>query len=129
MTRPLAGLSRHNLVTELVAGVTLLAIAVPLNIGYAQIAGMPPTVGLYALIVPGVVFALVASTRQGGIPGCGGGRTGRLLPGRTSLWLAHLHARPIGEADRHREPARSSRESLAETWPILAAALVPVGIS
>ena len=64
MTRPLAGLSRHNLVTELVARVTLLAIAVPLNIGYAQIAGMPPTVGLYASIVPGVVFALVASTRQ-----------------------------------------------------------------
>ena len=62
--RPLAGLSRHNLLTELVAGVTLLAIAVPLNIGYAQIAGMPPTAGLYALIVPGIVFALVASTRQ-----------------------------------------------------------------
>jgi len=53
--RPLAGLSSHNLVTELVAGVTLLAIAVPLNIGYAQIAGMPPTAGLYALIVPSIV--------------------------------------------------------------------------
>ena len=46
--RPLAGLSSHNLLAELVAGVTLLAIAVPLNIGYAQIAGMPPTAGLYA---------------------------------------------------------------------------------
>ena len=33
--RPLAGLNRHNILTELVAGVTLLAIAVPLNIGYA----------------------------------------------------------------------------------------------
>ena len=43
---------------------TLLAIAVPLNIGYAQIAGLPPTAGLYALIVPGVVYALLASTRQ-----------------------------------------------------------------
>ena len=64
MPRPLTGLSRHYLVTELVAGVTLLAIAVPLNIGYAQIAGMPPTAGLYALIVPGIVYALVASTRQ-----------------------------------------------------------------
>lgn len=62
--RPLTGLNRHNLVTELVAGVTLLAIAVPLNIGYAQIAGLPPTAGLYALIVPAVVYALLASTRQ-----------------------------------------------------------------
>ena len=55
--RPLTGLNRHNLVAELVAGVTLLAIAVPLNIGYAQIAGLPPTAGLYALTVPGSVAA------------------------------------------------------------------------
>ena len=44
--RPLAGLCWHNLITELVAGVTSPATAVPLNIGYAQIAGMPPTAGL-----------------------------------------------------------------------------------
>ena len=43
MQRPLAGLTARNLVTELTAGVTLLAIAIPLNIGYAQIAGLPPT--------------------------------------------------------------------------------------
>jgi sulfate permease, SulP family len=62
--RVLTGLNRHNVVTELVAGITLLAIAVPLNIGYAQIAGLPPTAGLYALIVPGILYALVASSRQ-----------------------------------------------------------------
>ena len=50
MQRPLAGLTRHNFVREAVAGVTLLAIAIPLNIGYAQIAGLPPTAGLYALV-------------------------------------------------------------------------------
>ncbi len=49
---------------ELGAGVTLLAIAVPLNIGYAQIAGLPPTAGLYALVVPAVVYALTVSSRQ-----------------------------------------------------------------
>ncbi|WP_337007047.1 SulP family inorganic anion transporter [Microbacterium sp. LB12] len=64
MQRPLAGLTRGNLVTELTAGVTLLAIAIPLNIGYAQIAGLPPTAGLYALIVPTIVYALVVSSRQ-----------------------------------------------------------------
>jgi sulfate permease, SulP family len=61
---PLAGLTRRNLVTELLAGVTLLAIAIPLNIGYAQIAGLPPTAGLYALIIPTVVYALTVSSRQ-----------------------------------------------------------------
>lgn len=64
MQRPLAGLTRRNLATELTAGVTLLAIAIPLNIGYAQIAGLPPTAGLYALIVPTIIYALVVSSRQ-----------------------------------------------------------------
>ena len=62
--RVLPGLTRHNLVRESAAGVTLLAIAVPLNIGYAQIAGLPPTAGLYALVLPGIAFALLASSRQ-----------------------------------------------------------------
>ena len=64
MQRPLAGLTRRNVGRELLAGVTLIAIAVPLNIGYAQIAGLPATAGLYALIVPTVVYALVVSSRQ-----------------------------------------------------------------
>ena len=64
MQRPLAGLTRRNVGRELMAGVTLLAIAIPLNIGYAQIAGLPPTAGLYALVVPAVVYALSVSSRQ-----------------------------------------------------------------
>ncbi|WP_382310403.1 SulP family inorganic anion transporter [Herbiconiux sp. UC225_62] len=54
----------RNAAREALAGVTLLAIAVPLNIGYAQIAGLPPTAGLYALIVPAVAYALIVSSRQ-----------------------------------------------------------------
>ncbi|WP_082561774.1 SulP family inorganic anion transporter [Microbacterium sp. Root61] len=64
MQKPLAGLTRKNVGRELLAGVTLLAIAIPLNIGYAQIAGLPATAGLYALIVPTVIYALVVSSRQ-----------------------------------------------------------------
>lgn len=58
------GLTRHNLATEVLAGITLLAIALPLNIGYAQIAGLPPSAGLYALVLPSVAFALLASSRH-----------------------------------------------------------------
>jgi len=64
MQKPLAGLTPKNLVRELLAGVTLLAIAIPLNIGYAQIAGLEPTAGLYALIIPTIVHALTVSSRQ-----------------------------------------------------------------
>ncbi|MGN0063928.1 MAG: SulP family inorganic anion transporter [Nocardioides sp.] len=62
--RLLPGLRRDNLVTELLAGVTLVAVSVPLNIGYAQIAGLPAQAGLYALVLPSLVFALTASSRQ-----------------------------------------------------------------
>src|SRR3954467_13473628 len=64
MQRPFAGLSWRNVASESIAGVTLLAIAVPLNIGYAQIAGLPPTAGLYALVVPAIVYALLVTSRQ-----------------------------------------------------------------
>jgi hypothetical protein len=44
-------------------------------------------------------------------------------------WLAHLHARTLGDAVKHRtHPVDALRESLRETWPILAAALVPAAI-
>ena len=42
----------------------LPALMIPLNIGYAQVIGMPPTAGLYAAIIPLVVFALLTSSRN-----------------------------------------------------------------
>lgn len=62
--RVLPGLTRANFGRELTAGVTLVAISVPLNIGYAQIAGLPPQAGLYALVLPSLLFAFTASSRQ-----------------------------------------------------------------
>lgn len=49
---------------ELFAGVTLAALALPLNIGYAAAAGFPATVGIYATLVPLVVFALTSGSRH-----------------------------------------------------------------
>jgi hypothetical protein len=44
-------------------------------------------------------------------------------------WLAHLHARTLGDAVKHHtHPVDALREAFAETWPILAAALVPAVI-
>ena len=41
-------------------------------------------------------------------------------------WLAHLHARTLGDAVKHRtHPVDALKEAFWETWPILAAALVP----
>jgi sulfate permease, SulP family len=65
--RPFAGLRGITLADvprEASAGVTLAALMIPLNIGYAQVAGLPPAAGLYAAIIPLVVFALLASSRH-----------------------------------------------------------------
>lgn len=37
---------------------------IPLNIGYAQVAGLPPVTGLYAAIIPLVLFALLTTSRH-----------------------------------------------------------------
>jgi high affinity sulfate transporter 1 len=55
---------RSRLVTELFAGVTLAALALPLNIGYAEAAGLPAIVGINAAILPMIAFALFAGSRQ-----------------------------------------------------------------
>ena len=70
MTRFLPGLavlSRYDrswLRYDLVAGVSVAAVAVPIAIAYSQLAGVPPAHGLYASILPLVAYALLGSSRQ-----------------------------------------------------------------
>jgi SulP family sulfate permease len=49
---------------ELLAGATLVALSVPMNIGYASVAGLPATAGIYASIVPLLVFAVTTGSRR-----------------------------------------------------------------
>ena len=60
----LKGLKVGDFPREISAGVTLAALMIPLNIGYAQVAGLPPVAGLYAAIIPLAVFALLTSSRH-----------------------------------------------------------------
>ena len=60
----LRGISRADIPREISAGITLAALIIPLNIGYAQIAGLPPVFGLYAGIIPLAIFALFTSSRH-----------------------------------------------------------------
>ncbi len=60
----LRGMDRSDWVREILAGVTLAALIIPLNIGYADVAGLPPAVGLYTGILPMIVYALFATSRN-----------------------------------------------------------------
>ena len=60
----LRGIKVADLPRETAAGITLAAMIIPLNIGFTQVAGLPPTAGLYAGIIPLVLFAIFTSSRQ-----------------------------------------------------------------
>lgn len=49
--------------TDLIAGVTLAAIAIPEVMGYTSIAQTPVITGLYTIIFPTLLFALLGSSR------------------------------------------------------------------
>jgi len=48
---------------DLMAGAALFAILVPAGMAYAQAAGLPPVTGLYATVVPLIVYAALGPSR------------------------------------------------------------------
>ena len=50
--------------TDVVAGATLAALAIPEVMGYTTIAGMPVITGLYTIILPIIAFAILGSSRH-----------------------------------------------------------------
>ena len=55
---------RAELPGDLVAGVTLAALGIPEVLGYARIAGMPVVTGLYTLLLPLALFAVLGASRH-----------------------------------------------------------------
>ena len=80
----LRGVRRADLHREISSGFTLAALVIPLNIGYAQVAGLPATMGLYAALAPLVIFALFTSSRH--VVGGPGPATAALADYRILPW-------------------------------------------
>ena len=55
---------RADLPHDLIAGLSVAAVALPVGVAYAQLAGFNPVVGLYASILPLVAYALFGTSRQ-----------------------------------------------------------------
>ncbi len=49
---------------DLIAGVTVAAYLIPQVMAYATVAGLPPVAGLWAALVPMLVYAVLGSSRQ-----------------------------------------------------------------
>src|SRR4051812_42665806 len=57
-------IDRSRLSNEVVAGITLAALAIPEVMGYTKIAGTPVVTGLYTLLIPMALFAIFGSSRH-----------------------------------------------------------------
>ena len=60
----LASYQRAWLRFDIAAGLSVAAIALPVGIAYADLAGVPPVVGMYAAIFPLFAYALFGSSKQ-----------------------------------------------------------------
>lgn len=60
----LPGYSRNKLNGDISAGLTVGVMLIPQGMAYAMIAGLPPIYGLYASIIPLVLYAIFGTSRQ-----------------------------------------------------------------
>jgi SulP family sulfate permease len=56
--------TRRDLVSDITAGAIITVLLVPQGLAYAMIAGLPPVVGLYASILPAVMYAIFGTSRD-----------------------------------------------------------------
>lgn len=55
---------RGDLRGDLIAGITVTMMLIPQAMSYAMLAGLPPYIGLYASVMPLLVYALFGTSRQ-----------------------------------------------------------------
>src|SRR4029078_9400706 len=85
----LQGYQRSWLSRDVIAGVTLAAVAIPECMGYTSIAQTPVVTGLYTVIFPTMVFALLGSSRLL-VVGAASATAAILASGLASLGIAGL---------------------------------------
>lgn len=64
LLRDLRHYQRDWLSRDVVAGLSVCAVQVPTAVAYAHLAGFPPEMGLYASMLPVLIFGVFSSSRQ-----------------------------------------------------------------
>lgn len=50
--------------SDLLSGLTIAVMLIPQGMGYALVAGLPPEVGLYACVLPPIIYALLGTSNK-----------------------------------------------------------------
>ena len=101
---------RSWLSRDVLAGLTVAAYLVPQVMAYAEVAGLPPVVGLWAIIGPLAIYAFVGSSRQLSVG-----------PESTTALMTAVVLMPLAAGD----PVRYA--SLAATLALLTGAICLLG--
>ena len=64
LAQTLRNYDKKNLPKDIVAGLIIMAVSIPISMGYAQIAGLPAVYGLYGSVFPILLFALFSTSPQ-----------------------------------------------------------------
>ena len=57
-------LNKSSIKNDIISGIIIALVSIPISMGYSQIAGLPPQYGLYGSVIPVLLFALFASSPQ-----------------------------------------------------------------
>ena len=60
----LKGYNKKDILKDVFAGIIIMAVSIPISMGYAQIAGLPAIYGLYGSVFPILAFAVFSSSYQ-----------------------------------------------------------------
>jgi SulP family sulfate permease len=96
---------------DIVAGITLAALAIPETMGYTKIAGMPVITGLYTILIPIAAFALLGSSRH-------------LVVGADSATAAIMYAGIVALGIAGLQPASPQWVGLASLSALLAGGML-----
>ena len=55
---------KDNLIKDILAGIIVALVSIPISMGYAQVAGLPAVYGLYGSIFPILLYSFFASSPQ-----------------------------------------------------------------
>lgn len=113
---PLRGYGGTTFRHDAVAGLTVAALAIPSSMGFAEVAGLPPVAGLYALLLPVLAYAALGTSRQLVVG-----------PEATSAALVATALAPLSDGDPARYLALASMLALVVGGAFLLARVVRLG--